>query len=93
MNYCNCPNCQTVNCPAATADEAQAQALVRSSELVSRLREQLQRMINRAEYVCAHRYGVTDPVGTRLLAIDDLGAESSRARMLLSKSANDGGQR
>lgn len=36
MNYCNCPNCQTVNCPAATADEAQAQALVRSSELVGR---------------------------------------------------------
>ena len=48
MNYCNCPNCQTVNCPAATADEAQAQALVRSSELVGTLLEtidELRRLI------------------------------------------------
>lgn len=38
MNYCNCPNCQTANCPAAI-DEAESGASVRSSELVRRVRE------------------------------------------------------
>lgn len=32
MNYCNCPNCRTDNCPNAVDAEAQRGAAVRSSE-------------------------------------------------------------
>ena len=51
--------------------------------LVMRLRLQLAYLMNRADYVCAHRYGPTDPVGTRLVAIQDLATETQRARELL----------
>lgn len=35
MNYCNCPNCRTDNCPAAL-DQVQRGASVRPSELAGR---------------------------------------------------------
>lgn len=34
MNYCNCPNCRTDNCPNAVGDEAEGAASVRSSEII-----------------------------------------------------------
>lgn len=39
MNYCNCPNCLTANCPAATEEESRAHELERSKELVKQLTE------------------------------------------------------
>lgn len=44
------------------------------------LRELLEMMIRRADYVCAHRYGHAVPVGTRILAIEDLRHATERAR-------------
>lgn len=28
MNYCNCPNCQTVNCPNATTAETERKTMI-----------------------------------------------------------------
>lgn len=47
--------------------------------LDGRLEGALRNLISRAQYVCAHRYGANDPVGTRQIAIDDLRAEVARA--------------
>ena len=44
--------------------------------------EQLGAMVRRSLYVCAHRYDKNDPVGTRLIAISDLKAETERALKL-----------
>jgi len=46
MNYCNCPNCRTVNCPAATADEALAQALALATELMRTCYDEANRLAN-----------------------------------------------
>lgn len=51
--------------------------------LVMRLRLQLAHLAIRAEYVCAHRYGPRDPVGTRKVAIQDLATELQRTREIL----------
>lgn len=64
-------------------DEAESGSAVRLHPVVMRLRLQLAHMVNRADYVCAHRYGPSDPVGTRLVAIQDLATETQRARELL----------
>jgi hypothetical protein len=57
--------------------------------VVSRLREQLQNLTNRADYVCAHRYDAQALVGTREVAVSDLGREASKARILLAETANE----
>lgn len=44
--------------------------------------EQLGAMVRRSLYVCAHHYGKDDPVGTRVVAIEDLKAETERALKL-----------
>ena len=51
------------------------------------LRRQLQRLISRSEYVCAHRYDAGSPVGTREMAVGDLRAETERAKRLLMQTA------
>ena len=67
-------------------EDAQSRRLQR---VVSRLCEQLQNLTNRADYVCAHRYDASAPVGTREIAVSDLGREASKARILLAKTANN----
>lgn len=64
-------------------DEAESGSAVRLHPVVMRLRLQLAHLVSRADYVCAHRYGQHDPVGTRIVAIQDLAAEAQRARELL----------
>lgn len=48
-------------------------------------RDALLPLIDRARYVCAHRYGKHDPVGTRLVAINDLRDELHRVESALEK--------
>lgn len=44
------------------------------------LEETLDQLTQCAEYVCAHRYGERDPVGTRIVAVSDLNGAVRRAR-------------
>lgn len=73
----------------ATPDEArdsrqpESEGRVVLQRLVMRLRLQLAHLVSRADYVCAHRYGPSDPVGTRKVAIQDLAMEAQKARELL----------
>lgn len=61
--------------------------------LVLRLREQLGAMTRRADYVCAHRFGHDSPTGTRIIAVEDLRAETERSKVLLSETENDQAER
>lgn len=47
------------------------------------LEEQMDKLISRAEYVCAHKFGENDPVGTRIIAVSDLNGEIRRAKKML----------
>lgn len=47
------------------------------------LEEELKRMMARAEYVCAHKYGESDPVGTRIIAVSDLRGEIEHAKRVI----------
>ena len=51
----------------------------------SKLRELLAALLSRAAYVCAHKFGQKDPVGTRVIAVDDLRAEIARVVAALRK--------
>jgi hypothetical protein len=62
-----------------TADLGDSQA----SRDIKVVCEQLGAMIRRSLYVCAHRYDKDAPVGTRVIAIEDLKAETERALKLL----------
>lgn len=72
-----------------TTDEArdtrkpESEGRVVLQRLVMRLRLQLAHLVSRSDYVCAHRYGQRDPVGTRELAIQDLATETQKAREIL----------
>ena len=66
-----------------TKTKRKPQTPVRSTRLVRRLRLQLAHMVWRSDYVCVHRYGPSDPVGTRMIAVQDLAQEAQRARELL----------
>ena len=61
----------------------------RLQRVVLRLREQLEALALRADYVCVHRYEAIDPVGTRVVAINDLRAETRRAFDTLSETENE----
>lgn len=47
------------------------------------LEEELKRMISRAEYVCAHKYGESNPIGTRIIAVSDLQGQLNHAKRVL----------
>ncbi len=47
------------------------------------LEEELKRLMARAEYVCAHKYGERDPVGTRIIAVSDLRGEIEHAKRVI----------
>lgn len=47
------------------------------------LEEELKRMMARAEYVCAHKYGELDEVGTRIIAVSDLRGEIEHAKRVI----------
>jgi hypothetical protein len=63
----------------------------KSNETQGRIRgelyEALTNLMSRAEYVCAHRYGASDPVGTRIIAVEDLRQEIQRAREAMTPNA------
>lgn len=50
---------------------------------VAELEDELKRMMARAEYVCAHKYGELDPVGTRIIAVSDLRGEIEHAKRVI----------
>jgi hypothetical protein len=54
-----------------TVREYQREAIGCRRELTART-EALIRLLRAAEYVCVHRFGNDAPIGTRLIAIDDL---------------------
>lgn len=58
---------------------------LRQQEVV-RLREQLWTMVRIASYVCAHKYGSNAPVGTRVMAIEDLRVRTRESIDLLNKT-------
>lgn len=68
-------------------DELTRLCLLKAVKERDEIAEALRMLILRAEYVCAHRYGRNDPVGTRLIAIEDLRAELKRARAALNSQA------
>ncbi len=52
---------------------------------VKELEDALSSLSDRAQYVCAHRYGAQDPVGTRIVAVSDLKSEIVRANRTLKR--------
>jgi hypothetical protein len=48
------------------------------------LESSLRALLRRAEYVCAHKYGRNDPVGTRVVAVTDLRDECARVAKALT---------
>lgn len=61
---------------------------VGSKDVLSVLREQLIAIVRRADYVCNHRFGAKDPVGTRVIAVCDLKDEIRLAKQLLRSTDN-----
>lgn len=80
---CDCGRCAT---PTSVMDRL----LLKVSDLcdsqgtrdIKAVCEQLGSMVRRSLYVCAHKYTKDSPVGTRLVAIADLKAETERALKL-----------
>lgn len=51
-------------------------------DYLDRVEECFDDLTRRAEYVCAHRFGEVDPVGTRIIAVSDLHGAVRRAKNL-----------
>lgn len=58
---------------------------MKKAQLEARLDEVEREFLNvlfRCQYVLEHRFGLNDPVGTRLIAIEDLRTECDKAKQL-----------